>query len=47
MDLEEDDEWILKNLESDEIGERLFAVFLLSKSQHKDDLSIKKTSTCQ
>ncbi len=40
--LEESDEWILKNLESDEMGERLFAIFLLSKSQHKEDLLSKK-----
>ena len=39
--LEKYDSWILKNLESDLIEERLFAVFLLSKSDHKDSFLTK------
>ncbi len=39
---EDFDAWILKNLDSDSIEERLFAVFLLSKSEHKESLFQKK-----
>ncbi|WP_428911034.1 tetratricopeptide repeat protein [Niallia sp. Krafla_26] len=39
--LEKYDTWILKYLESDLIEERLFAVFLLSKSDHKESILTK------
>ncbi|WP_338471828.1 tetratricopeptide repeat protein [Niallia sp. XMNu-256] len=38
---EDFDAWILKNLNSDLMEERLFAIFLLSKSQHKESILSK------